>query len=275
MQIPYSTVSVWTLMELIPIQDLISTMRSVLTYASMLGKLPTGDKEDTVAKMVRDNLKREYEKLRTHCEKLKLLVSTDQITTQTNLLGFASIDLITKSAEQSANMICTTIQTELRHRLFFVLPSDNVKFYSERALFGEKVENAFPSASPEIAEAAKCYALGRNSACVFHLMRALEVGINCIATPFGVNAQHTNWHNVLEQIDAKVRAISSQSHGPNWKDEQQFYSEAVAHFHVLKNAWRNYAMHLHERYDPERAMDIWNSVRAFMRHLATRLSETP
>ena len=32
-------------------------------------------------------------------------------------------------------------------------------------------------------------------------------------------------------------------------------------------------MHMHERYDEERASDILNTVRSFMRHLATRLSE--
>jgi hypothetical protein len=117
--------------------------------------------------------------------------------------------------------------------------------------------------------------LGRHSATVFHLMRALEVGIRCLGKEFSVTTDNTGWHNVLDQIDAKVRAMNSVSHGADWKENQQFYSEAVAHFYVLKNAWRNYTMHLHERYDEERAVDIYNSTRAFMRGLAKKLKETP
>jgi len=32
-------------------------------------------------------------------------------------------------------------------------------------------------------------------------------------------------------------------------------------------------MHLHERYDEERALEIWQSVRGFLRHLAKDLHE--
>jgi hypothetical protein len=162
---------------------------------------------------------------------------------------------------------------QLDSRLFYFVNPSLSRYYTEGSLFGPEVDDAFPSAAPEIAEAGKCRALGRHSATVFHLMRALEVGIRCLGKEFGVPTENASWGNILDSIGKKVRAMDSVSHGSDWKEAQQFYSEAVAHFYVLKDAWRNYAMHLHERYDEERATEIYNSVRAFMRGLSKKLKE--
>jgi hypothetical protein len=182
--------------------------------------------------------------------------------------------LIDKVAQDLQDMRLR-IFDQLDSRLFYFVSPSVSRYYTDTALFGPEVDTAFPSAAPEIAEAGKCHALGRHSATVFHLMRALEIGIRCLGKVFNEDTAHTNWHNILDLIDKKVRAMNSVSHGATWKEDQQFYSESVAHFYVLKNAWRNYAMHAHERYDEERAVEIYNSVRAFMRGLAKRLSETP
>lgn len=56
-------------------------------------------------------------------------------------------------------------------------------------------------------------------------------------------------------------------------DEEQWFAEAATHFRTIKNAWRNYAMHGRDAYDEPRAKAIFESVKAFMQHLATRLSE--
>src|ERR1700687_6353897 len=44
--------------------------------------------------------------------------------------------------------------------------------------FGYDVAKAFPRASDDILEATKCYALERYTASVFHLMRAIEIGLD-------------------------------------------------------------------------------------------------
>lgn len=165
------------------------------------------------------------------------------------------------------------IEDELRGCFFLEINANQVKFYEPiEPLFGTPVDDAFPSASPEIEEAGRCLAVGRYSAAVFHLMRTLEVGLNSLAAAMSVPFRDANWQTIIEQIQSKIRGMSKND-GPDWKVDEQFYSEAAVHFRVLKNAWRNYAMHLHERYDEERAHDIWNSVRGFMRHLAGRLHE--
>ena len=128
-------------------------------------------------------------------------------------------------------------------------------------LFGDLVAAKFPSSSHEITEAGKCLAVRRATACVAHLMRALEPALNSLATALDVPFAHSNWQNILDQIEKEIRKRANALHGPTWKADEQFYSEAAAHFRVLKDAWRNHTMHLRDRYDEERAETILQSVR--------------
>lgn len=160
---------------------------------------------------------------------------------------------------------------EIFSKMVLVVDSKHAKFYDDsECLFGEDVENAFPSSVPEIAEAGKCRALGRWTASVMHLMRALEPPLLTLQAAVGVNVPKEQWGQIIDQIEAKIREIKKSSHG---KADEQWFSEAASHFRIIKNAWRNHAQHLHERYDEERAVAIYDSVRAFTRQLATRLSE--
>jgi hypothetical protein len=118
-----------------------------------------------------------------------------------------------------------------------------------------------------------CLALGRYSAAVFHLVRTLEVGLTVLAASLNVTVKNPNWENVLNDIASAVNKITPATHGASWKEYQKYCSEVAASFRVFKNAWRNYAMHLHERYDQERALAIWDGVKVFMNDLAKRLKE--
>lgn len=65
---------------------------------------------------------------------------------------------------------------EASSTLFFQVPARDAQLYEANFLFGDMVAVRFPSLSWEIAEAGKCLALERNTACVFHLMRVVEGG---------------------------------------------------------------------------------------------------
>lgn len=173
---------------------------------------------------------------------------------------------------EAAAALIGSFHDEMEARLIFVMPPRHGAFYTDEPLFGPDVENAFPSSAPEITEAGKCRALGRWTASVMHLMRALEPALLALQDAVQVNVPKEQWDQIINQVDSKIREITKRSHG---KADEQWYSEAASHFRLIKNAWRNHAQHLHERYDEERAVVIYDSVRAFMRHLATRLSESP
>jgi hypothetical protein len=125
-------------------------------------------------------------------------------------------------------------------------------------------------------EASRCYTFNRHTACVFHLMRATEVGLTALGGQFGVSLAHTNWAPAIDQIESNIRDMHKD---PKWKvlpdckEQQEFYSQAASHFGILKDAWRNYTAHARGKYLEEEAFLIFENTRAFMQKIAARLNE--
>ncbi|HVB53481.1 MAG TPA: hypothetical protein VNF24_04735 [Candidatus Acidoferrales bacterium] len=170
------------------------------------------------------------------------------------------------------------IDDEMEAALCLSLSPREKDLYGHAAPFGNEVADAFPSAAYDIEEAAKCLALERATACVFHLVRVLEVGLHELGAALGVPdlemQANPTWEAVLAKCDKEL-AKPAKSRDPKWESQAEFFAEAVAQLRAVKVAWRNPTMHVDRVYDPSRAEDIWGSVRAYMRHLATKLHEEP
>lgn len=169
------------------------------------------------------------------------------------------------------------IQDELRLCLLMQVPRRRTEYYQGLSLFGQAVTDKFPSATLDIEEAGKCYALGRNTGCVFHLMRVMEVGVKAFAAGLGILNQiksaQPSWGEVLRLTNAEIQA-RNKGNDPAWTPATRgFFENAQADLMVVKNAWRNTTMHVENTYDEERAEDIYNAVKGFMRHLAKHLDE--
>ena len=174
---------------------------------------------------------------------------------------------------QRGSQICaTTLEDELSARLCFLMEPSEAKAWDKKRAFGEKVSDSFPSTDFEIEEETKCYAIGRYTAAVFHLMRVVDIGLSAFAVSIGADPANKSWEKVLQQIQVKLDENSA-SKAPDWKETEKYYSELSAHFRTLKNAWRNYTMHGAERYDKDRCEDIFGTVRALMKALAERVEE--
>lgn len=169
-----------------------------------------------------------------------------------------------------AERVIEPLRHELKARQCFMLDMRHADLMEDRPQFGDAVAAAFPTATFDIAEAAKCRALGRWTASVMHLMRVLEIGLAALAQHLGIDAADRNWNSLLNEIEAKARTIGKGTHGA---DEAQWAAEAATHLRFIKNAWRNHAMHPLEKYDEERASAIYDNAAAFMRHLATQLAD--
>lgn len=159
---------------------------------------------------------------------------------------------------------------DLQGLKFYFVRDDLVSYYVESKPFGDEVFQSFWSANDDLVEAGKCLALGRSTACVMHLMRAAEVALKALAKACGVGVQN-DWGSYLREINkaltAKLQASGKRS------PEEQFYSEAATIFERLKVAWRNPSMHVEKSYTEERAKEIYAATRAFMQHLAPKISE--
>jgi hypothetical protein len=168
---------------------------------------------------------------------------------------------------------------EMSGRFFVYIAPEQIKFcprLTQHKLFVDVVAKAFPSTTYDVAQAGICLAVELGTACVFHLMRVLEIGLGVLGAKFGVSLAHTNWAPAIEQIESKIRDMHKDPVWkalPDCKEQQEFYAQAASHFGVLKDAWRNHTMHSRGKYTEHEATQIFSNVKAFVCELAERLSE--
>lgn len=166
-------------------------------------------------------------------------------------------------------------QTECFSQKFLRLTKEESDAFDNAELFGAAVASSFSSEQTrcEIVEVGSCYAVGRYTACVFHLMRVLERGLLVLASdlkvPFAVPAEYSNWQNIIEQIEAQIKSFEKLKAGPHKTETLKAYSEAAKQFRYFKDAWRNHVAHSREVYDKGQAMSIMLHVKEFMQHLAS------
>jgi hypothetical protein len=221
-----------------------------------------------------------------HCQALNLSV-TEQLL-QSTAKDLATVAITREIGAARLGELHRCFVSELKAKVFFHVPGEKAKYYSELLVelpgplqkpklpappFGTEAPKAFPSIVYDAKEAGNCFALGRNTACVFHLMRVLEIGLTALGAVFSVSLAHTNWAPAIEQIESKIRDMHKDSLWkalPDYKEQQEFYAQAASHFAVLKDAWRNYTAHARGKYDDDEAESIFRNVRAFMEKLTAR-----
>jgi hypothetical protein len=179
-----------------------------------------------------------------------------------------------EKAERQFQELAKRMEAELAARLFLHVDGDSARFYAKPFEKWDEARAAFPSATYDIEEASKALGLRRSTASVFHLMRVLEHGLRSLAKRFAVPFEHKAWGELIERTEKAIREIGQQRNKPaDWKEEEQFYSEAATQFMHFKNAWRNYTAHVQFKYTEDEAESIYRHVRDFMKHIAKRLKE--
>lgn len=157
---------------------------------------------------------------------------------------------------------------EIGEARFYCLQPGAGSYYSpSEPHFGLEVEARIPRAADDISEAGKCFAVGRYTAVVFHLMRAMEAGVQKISENLGVNNVEREWGKLLSDIHGKIAAMPRGGERDEW-------SQVHANLYHVKQAWRNDTMHPKATYTEEEAREVFDAMKAFMRHLASMLSPT-
>lgn len=219
-------------------------------------------------------------------------IVSEAITDLQPMTKLAGLDMTTKAVERlnaelsrdsiNPRIVKDTIadirrrmDDELANAVFFTLTKNKDKIAPEQPLFGNIVALSFPSTLFDIEEAGKCLALGRSTASVFHLMRVLEVALLSLAQELKVSVSTENWNTVLISIENEIRSRRSKGQNAVWsQDDETFFADAMTSFFAFKNAWRNHTMHKRVIYTEEKASDIYEAVRAFMKHIGERVRES-
>lgn len=163
----------------------------------------------------------------------------------------------------AVNQFKNTIEWEMSEFLFFHMPPKQAEFYANGELFGVDVNAGFPSIQFDVVEAGNCFAMGRGTACVFHLMRIMEVGVQRLGAKLGVPlVGEKNWQNILNETNKAIKALPTKAPGA------VEMSQAAANLYAVKLAWRNEVMHPNDTYTLEEAENLLRQVKLFMGQLA-------
>jgi hypothetical protein len=144
--------------------------------------------------------------------------------------------------------------------------------YRKPDLFGEAVSRNFPSASVDIEEAGSCYALGRYTACVFHLMRVTECGLRAVADRVAFPDPRGMWEPMLRYINTQMGKKYDEMPAV-FRGDLEFIAGLTAHMHAVNVAWRRRVAHFERTYTKEQAKRIFDATKGLMEHLAEKLSE--
>jgi hypothetical protein len=167
-----------------------------------------------------------------------------------------------------------TIDHGLEWQLIYRYPNDKASVLQAWKADWSQVIKKFPSAQSDIFSGVDLWSLGHSTASVFHFMRTLEHGLRALAGQLGVSFGVQNWQNVIDQIDAEVRAQGKTLRTGEAKNQRlQFLSEAAKELVYFKDGWRNYVSHARGVYDSHQARSVMEHTKAFMTTLSTQLSE--
>jgi len=190
------------------------------------------------------------------------------------------VPLSVKSAEKLRNLIATDsdpkvmtirqfiselsgrLPDELSSKMLLAMPDFSKKYLMpESPLFGEIVEEVFPGASEDIAEAAACMVFARYTAGVFHLMRAMETAVQTLSEKLGIERTELEWGKLLSSMKDKIEPMAKGQMRDRWSENHSLL------YHV-KQAWRNNTMHPKQTYTEDEAWSVYDAVKSFLGNLA-------
>lgn len=216
---------------------------------------------------LREMSKAGFERLRDECTKLRLKASYASVHRILETLDDPKG--VWRAMADDATDLESRIIDELKYTTCFAIEGRAETLFRADQLFGKEVADHFPEAGEDIAEAGKCLALDRGTACVMHLQRVLECGLDALGKAVGVVKPLRDWGKHVDEI-AKELERRFKASGARTPDEQ-FYAEAYVTFDAIRRAWRNPSMHVEKTHTPDQAEAIFVAAKTFMQHLATRL----
>ena len=181
-----------------------------------------------------------------------------------------STQVTAKRVSISLEALKERIEEELEDCALYYLDSPSAELIETGAsVFGSDVANKFPESITDLGEATQCLGLSRNTACVFHLMRAMEQALYVIGNRFDAaildkNDRLLTWGQILYNVNDKVQEM------PHGEDRNNWSSILALLYHV-KDCWRNSTMHPRDTYSNQEAHEVFMAVKAFLNRLAREL----
>ena len=153
-----------------------------------------------------------------------------------------------------------------------------LKFKAAHELFDSAVAERFPQAIDDINEAGMCFAMGRYTASVFHLMRILEVGVRELARLVDHKDFKPGWGKILQTVERYVLRTKYEELPALIQPHIEFLRQVLPRMQSVQIAWRNKISHVGQQLIPNEASiteqvagEIFAATQGLSRYLAVEL----
>ena len=229
--------------------------------------------------LIGDNLAR----VKYECEALQLPIALTRVGRLTMLFSPNATSTYGSLAHEIDELF-NAIEIDASDQYFCHYQSSRLPFLLRMEADWQAVFAAFKSSKNEIAAGIDCYALGHNTACIFHMARVGEMGLRAIAQERGVKGlkgkkgvlipiEWGTWGQVFGAIEPTIREIRQKPNGPAKDKALKFYETILSDLHAIQVLYRDQTMHLRETYDDNQAQSAMFRVRELMTTLASKITE--
>lgn len=152
----------------------------------------------------------------------------------------------------------------------FIITSIESNFLNEKYDTIEPLMKTYPDISTDLFEAVMCWGLNRPTACVAHLMRAMEYAFKLLATRFDEDriSDLFTWNAKLDVLKKKIDALED-------KEEKEYFENIYSDLNTVRRRWRNKTMHLERIYQAQEARKVFDAVMTFLDDLSEKLTPPP
>ena len=178
------------------------------------------------------------------------------------------------------------IVREIAKETFIYVPKNNSREIMKSVEDWSVIMGSFPFVKSDVDDHHDCFAVGKNNASIFHLMRVVEWGLRAFCVHAGFRnvkskikasgkveltpIEYSVWETMLNQIQKRVDAkLENMRRGSAKQRAQEVYIPLLQDLRAFKDAWRNHVMHNRTSYTPEDVLSVASHVRRFMLMLAT------
>jgi hypothetical protein len=217
-----------------------------------------------------------FERIEEVCRRFGLDTAADRaLFIVSDLKGECTVEYL----NHELSVFGQSLGADTGDKLFLYLPRPDAEFYDKEQLFEQGVYDSFPSARHDINQAGTALACHLYTACVFHLARAVEIGLRVLARDRGVRfprrcpIELQVWEVIIRQLESRVGAAELAFPKSVGKNEfSEFYRTAIVELRAFKQ-WRDRAAHAREPFDPLEACGAFLHAREFMQKISRKLSE--
>lgn len=176
-----------------------------------------------------------------------------------------------KCSPEILKPLLTELQSRMREELeaewFKYIPRYKAQYIQPGRFDAPEIVAFGWDTQSEFVKAGDCFALGMNTATVFHLMRIIDAGLKSAAKPLGITYSSESWQVVGRKINEKMQE-KHQLKSEEWKEREPFYAELLTDIGAIGKAHRNPTLHdLKINYSEDEAQYLFVVTEAFVGHL--------